>query len=156
MTNGNIYTLAVNVDGHIYAGSYGGGVWYSTNNGELWTEINNGIGEFIKDFTVVGTKLLAATLNGIFISTDNGTTWSAGGYSSVMTDLSVSGSNIFSGTTSSGVCLSTDEGISGNPMNNGITTLNIQCVEATERMFLQVLSAELFFIHRITAQIGYR
>ena len=40
---GEVQSLAINSTGHIFAGTSGGGVFRSTDNGDSWTEINNGL-----------------------------------------------------------------------------------------------------------------
>ncbi|MFQ5637156.1 MAG: WD40/YVTN/BNR-like repeat-containing protein [bacterium] len=36
---GTVYSLAINADGHIFAGTNGGGIFRSTDNSESWTEV---------------------------------------------------------------------------------------------------------------------
>ena len=54
------------------------GVLYrSTNNGGNWARVTNGIPGRVTAlvFTIAGTKLVAATISGFYVSADNGTTW---------------------------------------------------------------------------------
>ena len=43
LTNTYVYALAINASGDIFAGTWGGGIFRSTDNGESWTEVNTGI-----------------------------------------------------------------------------------------------------------------
>ena len=122
LTNRNINTLAVNEDGHIYAGISGAGVWYSTNNGELWTEINNGLTNLnVYSLIVLSNQIiLAGTEDGLFRSTDNGTSWNF-----ILTNIFRSfticpNGNVFAGTWD-GIFMSTDDGITWEQANNGIS-----------------------------------
>ncbi|HQT91598.1 MAG TPA: T9SS type A sorting domain-containing protein, partial [Candidatus Kryptobacter bacterium] len=74
-------------------------------------------------FAVNGSNIFAGTfLQGVFLSTDNGTSWTT--VNNGLTDthvqaLAVSGSNIFAGT-SGGVFLSTNNGTSWTAASNGL------------------------------------
>ena len=83
-----------------------------------WTQVDaellNGI-----DVVTVGTRLLAASYDGLFVSDDDGATWSRWtgmapplGY---LTDLAAAGTNVFA-ATDQGLFLSTDEGTSFAPV----------------------------------------
>jgi len=67
---------------------------------------------------------------GVFLSTDNCTTWTAidSGLptNATVPSLAVSGNNIFAGTQGSGVFLSTNNGTSWTAVNNGLTNTQIQ------------------------------
>ncbi|MGE5449494.1 MAG: T9SS type A sorting domain-containing protein, partial [Bacteroidales bacterium] len=43
LSDHNVSSLAINSGGHIFAGTYEGGVFRSTDNGENWTPINAGL-----------------------------------------------------------------------------------------------------------------
>jgi len=66
------------------------------------------------------------------LSSDNGKNWIA--KSTGLTDLfintiAINGNNIFAGTYSDGIFLSTDNGeITGKPKNSGLTDLFIKCI----------------------------
>ena len=79
----------------------------------------------IKCFAVIGTNLFAGSNGkGIFLSTNNGTSWSAVDSGLTNTDvraLAVSGTNLFAGTWGSGVFLSTNNGTSWSVVDTGLT-----------------------------------
>jgi ligand-binding sensor domain-containing protein len=114
---------------YLFAGTYGGGVFVSGNNGDSWYVANTGLTSFdVKCFGVIGTNLFAGTSDGgVFLSTNNGTTWTA-----VNMDLSnlnvnafaVSGSTVFAGTQG-GVFRSTNNGVNWTAVNNGLTGLYV-------------------------------
>ncbi len=72
----------------------------------------------------MGSNLFAGSNNGVFLSTDSGTTWrwTNGGLSSSVTALAVSGTNIFAGTYYDSVYLSTDSGKSWSAESEGLPT----------------------------------
>src|ERR1041385_9429238 len=100
----------------IFAGTYGGGVYLSTNNGTSWTAVDSGLTNlYVQDLAVSGTNLFAGTANGgVFLSTDNGTSW--GPVNSGLTALNVgalaSGGSggLFAASIGHGVFRSTDDG----------------------------------------------
>ena len=60
---------------NLFAGTYGDGVFLSTNNGASWTAVNNGLTDlYVWALAVSGTNLFAGTYgSGVFLSTNNGT-----------------------------------------------------------------------------------
>ena len=103
----------------VFAGMCGG-VYRLDNNETSWTRLNLQLPIFrsVSCFANIGSNLFAGTTMafgsgpGVFLSTDNGTTWSLvnNGLADIdILDLAVSGTNIFAGTES-GVFLSTNNG----------------------------------------------
>jgi hypothetical protein len=71
-----------------------------------WVQTNGPYGGMIISFAVSGTNLFAGTGDGVFLSTDNGTSWTIvnnGLTSTNVSALAVSGTNLFAGTASAGV-----------------------------------------------------
>ena len=79
----------------------------------------------IQCFAVIGTNLFAGSNgHGIFLSTNDGTSWAAVDSGLTNTDvraLAVSGTNLFAGTWGSGVFLSTNNGTSWSVVDTGLT-----------------------------------
>ena len=89
-----------------------------------WVQANgtNGpIGATVRSFYVSGNNLFAGTTRGVFLSTDNGASWSALNTAISPYAFAASGANLFAGTTT-GVFLSTDNGTNWTAVNNGLTT----------------------------------
>jgi hypothetical protein len=101
LTNKVVFALAVNGT-NLFAGTYRGGVFRSTDNGTSWSEANNGLTDStVNAFEVWGTSVFAGTDNGVFLSTDNGTSWTVAGLESTSVGvLAISGTNLFAGTGS--------------------------------------------------------
>jgi len=72
---GQINALGVKGD-TTFAGTWGGGVFSSTNQGTSWT-YSGLVGEKIRSMAVQGTNIFAGTHTGVYRSTDNGVTWAA-------------------------------------------------------------------------------
>ena len=129
LTSSDVQALAV-IGTNLYAGTQsngtGGGVFLSTNNGTSWTAINNGLENTglsgyhsVSSFAISGTNLFAGcepdiqgsylgsnVNSGVFLSTNNGTNWTAvntGLPDTAVYSLMVSGTNLFAGTSGDGV-----------------------------------------------------
>lgn len=109
----------------LFAGTDGGGVFSSSNNGISWTAVNNGFTNlFVTALAINGTHIFAGTKGGVYLSLDNGSSWSKLNYGladTVITSLAISGSRIFAGTSHSGVYLSLDNGNSWAAVNTGLS-----------------------------------
>ncbi|GAB1350789.1 hypothetical protein MASR1M107_30040 [Ignavibacteriales bacterium] len=100
----------------IIAGSVGGGIYISNNNGNTWTVSNTGL----TNLTVwalhgAGSAIYAGTLGGVFKSTDNGATWAAANSGILSLDIRAFtsvGTTIFAGSIGGGIYRSTDAGAS--------------------------------------------
>ena len=82
-----------------------------------WIQTNGPYGGDVYCFAVSGTNLFAGTGDGVFLSTDNGTSWtqaSTGLTNSVVYALAVSGTNLFAGT---------DGGVWRRPLSEMITSV---------------------------------
>jgi photosystem II stability/assembly factor-like uncharacterized protein len=78
-----------------------------------------------------GSTLFIGTDNGVFKSTDYGTSWSAannGIQRDAISSLAVNGSNIFAGTANDGIYFSSNNGVSWAPRMNGVTSPFISTV----------------------------
>lgn len=76
---GFVYALLLESSSTLYAGTYGGGLYKSTNGGNGWTAINNGLGNnyVISLAQGSGGTLYAGTLgNGVYKSNNSGGNWS--------------------------------------------------------------------------------
>jgi hypothetical protein len=126
----SIYALAVSGT-NLFAGTYGGGVYLSTNDGNSWTAVNSGLtSKYVYALAFSGTNLFAGTNgNGVFLSTNNGNSWTAAGLSTQTVKMfAVSGTNIFAGTGGGGVFLTTNNGTNWTAVNNGLTNLYLQAL----------------------------
>ncbi len=135
-----------------------GGVVLSTDNGISWTQTglkNTQVG----NLTASGTYLLANTHVTyvdslyLFLSTNNGTSWTAVNTSLPYTgvfdaySLSVSGTNLFAGTQS-GVFLSTDNGTNWTAVNQGLSNTKISSLAVSGPNIFAGTSSEFIYFGR--------
>jgi len=126
LTNPNVYSMAVSGT-MLFAGTMGGGVFRSTDNGDSWIAVNTGLSNLlIQSLAVSGVNLFAGTYAGVFRSTNNGLSWTlASSGMSYVQDIAVYGTNIIAGTSFGGVFISTDTCATWSAANNGLTNLYV-------------------------------
>jgi ligand-binding sensor domain-containing protein len=119
----------------VFAGTSGGGVFLSTDNGTSWVQVNNGLtNTWVFALAVSETAVFVGTYDGVFVSTNNGTSWTAansGLTNYFINSIVISGEYIFTGTAG-GVFLSTDNGTSWTEMNDGLTNITINALAISE------------------------
>jgi photosystem II stability/assembly factor-like uncharacterized protein len=115
--------------GHLFAGTLTG-IFVSTNHGSSWTALSNGAPTYhIKCIVGIDSVVLAATeyasVPSTYRSTNYGQSWSP--VTSGLTELNVvfqtllvDGRNVFGGSTTEGVWVSSDLGISWSNISSGL------------------------------------
>ena len=116
--------------------NYSGGVFRSTDGGDHWVQVSSGLMPApVNGLTVVphngGVYVFAATDSGIFISSNEGLTWSAinQGLTSksvvaiAVEEFGVDGLDLYAGTSGGGLFFSSDFGVSWLQRNNGLPTV---------------------------------
>ncbi len=96
-----------------------------------WVQTDGPYGGNIHCFAVSGTNLFAGTSRGIFLSTNNGTSWTeanAGLTNTYINCFAVSGTNIFAGSSGGGVFISDNNGEGWSDVNIGLTNTYINCL----------------------------
>jgi len=120
----------------ILAGTYGFGIYSTTTNGIIWTQLAAGlIDDYVFSLTMSGNNIYAGTMDGIYVSHNNGINWAVSGLSNIWTTaISVSGTNIYAAShDTSGVFISTDNGVTWDSINNGLSNkmVNALAVDGT-------------------------
>jgi len=71
-------TSLASIGGTVFAGTELQGIYSSTNQGTNWIRVNTGLTDStITCLATLGGTLFTGTTSGVFVSTDNGTSWSA-------------------------------------------------------------------------------
>jgi photosystem II stability/assembly factor-like uncharacterized protein len=133
--DGNSVTSFAQNGANLFAGSHGGGVFLSTDDGSNWTAVNSGLSiNAVTALASQGQNLFAGTAYAnIYRSSDNGVSWKD--VNKIIYDdirsFAVSGTNLFAGTGGGGVYLSTDGGTTWKSSNTGITAkyINTFCLK---------------------------
>jgi hypothetical protein len=123
--------FAFDSTGSIFAAPEGMGIYYSTNSGDLWLPFPSPVA-VVQSLSVhrAGT-IFAGADNGIFRTTNYGSSWSQDTLGNVRSIAINSSGHIFVGTSGNGVFRSTDEGDTWLPVNTGLSNLNVQCLAVT-------------------------
>jgi hypothetical protein len=118
---------------HLFAGTYGSGVYLTSDDGESWAAASTGLpGTAINALAISGTHLFAGTYSGIFVSSNNGTSWivvDSGLTNSYVFAFAVSGANVLSGTAD-GIFVSSNSGTNWTAANKGLTNTNVRALVA--------------------------
>jgi photosystem II stability/assembly factor-like uncharacterized protein len=130
LSNMDISTL-FSLEGYLYAGSDGGGIYISSDLGQNWQQSNSGLvgwqnGVYSVHCSYIDNKsdIYIGTDKGVFLSTDYGSSWLErnNGFIYVPTSSITAIGNTLFAATNSGVFKSTDQGGNWIIANNGITS----------------------------------
>ncbi len=114
----------------IYAAAYGG-VLVSSDAGLSWSHSDLGFTDGdVQAVVVTSKKVYAGTyFSGVFMRDINGLIWESTSLKNqTISCLATIGDNVFAGTYSTGVWLSTDDGATWNQVNNGFSSLQVNCL----------------------------
>jgi photosystem II stability/assembly factor-like uncharacterized protein len=122
-------TSMVIKDDTLFAGIHGGGVMRSANNEVGWSPVNNGITDYyIRSLVISGENLIAGAERGIFLSDDNGDSWtlvdSLSQYPRVLSFVA-NDSLLFAGTCYSGIFVSSDHGLNWSSFNANLSNKGV-------------------------------
>lgn len=110
-------TLKADNNGRLYVGTWGFGVFTSTDNGATWSAINNGLGAnlMVTGLTIApDNSVYAGTFyGGVFKTVNQGSSWSAASpaYQYIWTMAATTDGKLFAGTYGDGLYRSTDNGV---------------------------------------------
>lgn len=134
-----VYSMANDVNGNILAGTWGGKIYRQV--GSEWEIVNASMNvAFIWKIEVTDFGyIFVATEKGIFLSTDNATTWTLMGLSEYdVRDIIIDSNGYFyAGTWGGGIFISTDNGENWTAMNEGLinTAINSLAVTSNNTLF---------------------
>jgi hypothetical protein len=139
LTDSRVVSIAVSGP-NLFAGTSGQGIFLSTNRGTTWTAVDSGLpttyGSAVITLATSERNLLAGidypgprtpldtSVYGVWLSTNNGTSWTAAnsGLRRPILALAVSEKKVLAGTNGEGVFISTDNGTSWCAVNSGLPT----------------------------------
>jgi photosystem II stability/assembly factor-like uncharacterized protein len=132
----DIYSLYIS-DSTIYAGTYYG-VFSSTNNGQSWSNLTLGLSDpiVVYDVVVNNSVILAACNYGMYRSADNGKSWTKiplfSNFEVECLVIKKSGLNtyIFAGTDIMGIFMSSNNGTTWKPVNDGQVLLGDEFISS--------------------------
>lgn len=116
-------------DDIIFAGTYGGGIYRSMDNGASWTDVTEEIAGYkiVSSLSTDGSNIYAGFGGkGIYMSDDNGDNWlpiNTGMENSDIRSILVRDSNIYAAARSEGIYKSSDNGKNWRLLKNGISHL---------------------------------
>lgn len=119
------------VGSNCYYGTYGGGVYLSTDDGLTWAQTNSGIDDpYTKYVYSDGSKLFAGNL---FQSTNGGQTWTrlVNSPANAIISMTKNGTTLFAGTDHGGVYRSSDGGQTWASASAGIVNTSVWDMAAT-------------------------
>ncbi|HET6401934.1 MAG TPA: regulator, partial [Candidatus Kapabacteria bacterium] len=120
----------------LYVGTFGEGLFCSTNNGDSWERKESGLtNDTITSFTTTHGRMFAATHGGLFTSVTNGDSWVNCGLpaTSFISYVTAVDSIILVGTWGEGIFRSSNLGYSWSRFNEGLDeryALRVGCLSA--------------------------
>ncbi|MFN3306930.1 MAG: T9SS type A sorting domain-containing protein [Candidatus Kapaibacteriota bacterium] len=141
--SGNVNLVHMGTNNVIYAGTFGSGIFVSTDKGQSWTSKNNGLSNLqIFAFLNVADTLYAGTLAGVFRTTDNGNDWESfnnGLFDPYINALAITkDKKLLVGTLYNGLFISTNFGRSWTQMQNDFKNKSVNCILAKSDGFVLV------------------
>lgn len=135
-------------DSNIFVGTFGFGMYRSTNNGLDWHAVNNGLYvPYVNTIVIRNKNMFAGTDAGVFISDNNGASWTSvsnGLPSDITMTLVSKDSLLFAGYLGSGVFYTGNNGTSWHPANNGID-MYVNALAATDsHLFVATYEGGIF------------
>ncbi|MEI7812991.1 MAG: SdrD B-like domain-containing protein, partial [Ignavibacteria bacterium] len=126
-----IWKIVTDNSGNLIAGTWGGKIYRSTDNGLSWTRINPSMSAAYI-WTIVTTetgKIFTGTEKGIFVTADNGATWNTAGLEGKdVRALAYKSGELYAGTWGFGVFKSTDGGATWTEVFNGPGNLAVHAL----------------------------
>jgi hypothetical protein len=158
LTNNWVNALLVS-NSEIFAGTYGGGVFRSQDNGSSWSTANIGLTDTgggdtnVSALTTSANFLLAGANSGpapggLFSSPSDGYQWSAvdfGSSSNYILSFAGIDNYVFAGTQGGGIFRSTDAGIHWTAVNLGLQSLVVTALIINGTMVFAGTSSGVFF-----------
>ena len=149
-----VHALAGHPNGHLFAGTHGGGIFRSQENGAGWTQLNlpnEHINALLVDETN-GHIFAGTNGGGVIRSLDGGGNWASAdngledAASLFVWSLAINADGHLFAGTDAGVFRSQDKGVNWQPANTGLPTMGIPslAIDADGTVFAGTWSAGVF------------
>ncbi len=134
LTNTDVHSLAINANGVVFAGTWGGGVYSSSNNGASWTQGDltnrNVLSLAINSSGVVFAGTYGTYGDGIYSSSNNEGSWTQVNNGLIIKNvysLAINSSGvIFAGTSFGGFYSSSNNGASWTQASSGLLSTYVE------------------------------
>ncbi|MCX6256557.1 MAG: hypothetical protein NTW49_01430, partial [Bacteroidia bacterium] len=113
----NVYVLGSDI--YVCAGS---GLYFSNDYGVSFSLVNIGVPTGVTSLAFNYPVIAASTAAGIYISQDNGNSWSASGFTSFAWFVGFDGSQIYAAANNTGLFVSSDYFTTWQQLNSGVVT----------------------------------
>lgn len=130
-SNETVLSLGNDANHNMLAGTLGGNIYRSIDNGQNWSNINAGMdAQYIWNIAVRNNTMFAATEIGVFKSIDNGSTWTITSLGSKdVRSLTIDqNGNVYAAVWGGGVYKSENLGVSWSDMNNGLLNKSVHAL----------------------------
>ncbi len=152
MSGYDVRAFLIASNGVMYAGTWGGGVFKSVDNGSNWTAINDGLAPLGTAVQALAEdsngNIFAGTFGGGVYKTTDGTTWNMlnVGYPFVWSLAIDSHNTVYAATYGAGVYRSTDDGSTWSTFNNGLTAAYVYSVtvDANDDVFVSTWLGDVY------------
>ncbi len=121
---------------NIYAATWGGGIFRTSDAGQNWRAANEGLGNAnTLGFARNSDRLFVGTSNGVYFSTNNGESWTFSGLGDhYIQCLAPCGTRTFAGSVPGGIFVSDDYGITWDSLR--VTKSYINCFLVVDSLVL--------------------
>ncbi len=156
--NYDVRAITFDRNNNLYAGTWGNGVFKSTDNGTTWTEINTGLTNLAVHALVVNSanNLFVGTFGGgVYKSVDHGNNWNSlnGPYDHIWSLGVNSNDMLFVGTYSSGLFTSTDNGMNWT-YESGVASNYIYgvSVDTSDNVFVSAWEGGVYYFSKLLTE----
>ncbi len=148
-TNEIMWVITRDINNDLIAGTFGGKIYRSEDEGINWTRINEGmtVGYIWSLKVNAAGDIFAATENGIYASTDNGATWASFALAGKdVRALLLTNTAMFAGIWGEGVAKSVNNGVDWTLKNEGLdfTAVNTLAINSLGDLFVGTFGGGIY------------
>ncbi len=140
-----ISCLAVN-DNVLFAGTFGRGLYKTTDNGANWVGAGLPDWLFIYGLAEGAGDIYAFTNWGNYMTTNNGLNWSGVNIVLNAVSLAIDGNNLYAGTSTSEIYISSDRGANWTLIGSGFTSNTIDVIFVKNNLIFAGTNKNSYFV----------